>query len=71
MDIAVEFKDKVYVVELKCNQPAAAAIQQIREKRYGEKYVQSGRKIFLLGINFDTHERAVKDWRLETLAEKE
>jgi hypothetical protein len=29
--------------------------------------LQSGRKIFLLGINFDTRERAVKDWRLETL----
>jgi len=68
VDVAVEFKDKVYVVELKCNQPAAAAIQQIRQKRYGEKYLQSGRKIFLLGINFDTQERAVTDWRLETFA---
>jgi hypothetical protein len=67
IDIAVEFKDKVYVVELKCNQSAEAAIQQIRQKRYGEKYVQSGRRIFLLGINFDTHERAVKDWRVEML----
>jgi len=67
IDIAVEFKDKVYVVELKCNQSAEEAIQQIRQKRYGEKYLQSGRRIFLLGINFDTRERAIKDWRLETL----
>jgi hypothetical protein len=67
MDIAVEFKDKMYVVELKCNQSAEEAIRQIRQKRYHEKYVQSGRKIFLLGINFDTRERAIKDWRLETL----
>jgi len=65
MDLAVEFKDKVYVVELKCNQSAEAALRQIREKRYHEKYLQSGRKIFLLGINFDTHERAIKDWRHE------
>jgi hypothetical protein len=65
IDIAVEFKDKVYVVELKCNQSAEEAIRQIRQKRYGEKYVQSSRKILLLGINFDTHERAIKDWRLE------
>jgi hypothetical protein len=66
MDIAVEFKDKVYVVELKCNQSAAEAIRQIREKRYHEKYLHSDRKIFLVGINFDTRERAIKDWRLET-----
>jgi hypothetical protein len=67
VDMAVEFKDKVYIVELKCNQSAAEAIRQIREKRYQEKYQQTGRKIFLLGINFDTRERAVKDWRLESL----
>jgi len=68
MDLAVEFKDKVYVIELKCNQPAAAAIAQIREKGYHEKYLQSGRKIFLLGINFDTQKRAVAEWRVEETA---
>jgi hypothetical protein len=65
IDIAVEFKDKVYVVELKCNQSAEEALRQIRQKRYGEKYAQSGRKIFLLGINFDTRVRAITDWRCE------
>ncbi len=65
VDMAVEFKDKVYIVELKCNQSAEEAIRQIREKRYHEKYLQSGRKIYLLGINFDSRERAIMDWRLE------
>jgi hypothetical protein len=64
-DIAVEFKDKVYIIELKCNQSATAAIEQIRDKGYHEKYVQSGRKIFLVGINFDMKERAITDWRKE------
>jgi hypothetical protein len=67
MDMAVEFKDKVYVVELKCNQSAEAAIKQIHDKRYYDKYVQSGRKIYLLGINFSTKERAIADWRMEAL----
>jgi hypothetical protein len=67
MDIAVEFKDKVFVVELKCNQSAEAAIRQIHDKRYHDKYAQSGRKIYLLGINFNTKERAITDWRLEAL----
>jgi hypothetical protein len=65
VDIAVEFKDKVYIVELKCNQSSEEALRQIRAKRYHEKYAQSGRKVFLLGINFDTRERVLKDWRLE------
>jgi hypothetical protein len=65
MDMAVEFKDKVFVTELKCNQTAEQAIRQIREKRYHQKYLQSDRKIYLLGINFSTKERAIADWRLE------
>jgi len=65
MDMAVAFKDKVFVIELKCNQSAETAIRQIREKRYHEKYLQSGRKIYLLGINFNTKEKAITDWRLE------
>ena len=67
MDLAVEFDDKVYVIELKCNQAAAVAIKQIRDKGYHEKYVQSGRKIYLVGINFDTKERAITDWKMENV----
>jgi len=65
MDMAVEFKDKVFIIELKCNQSAEQALRQIHEKRYHEKYVQSGRRIYLLGINFNTKEKAITDWRLE------
>jgi len=65
MDMAVEFKDKVFIIELKCNQSAEQALRQIHEKRYHEKYVQSGRKIYLLGINFNTKEKTITDWRLE------
>jgi hypothetical protein len=66
MDIAVEFDDKVYVIELKCDQPAEQALAQIRAKKYHEKYVQSGRKIFLLGIDFDTQQRAITEWKMES-----
>jgi hypothetical protein len=67
IDMAVEFKDRVFILELKCNQSAAAAIRQIHDKRYYDKYAQSGRKIYLLGINFSTKERAIVDWQMEAL----
>jgi hypothetical protein len=67
MDVVVELKDKVYIIELKCNQPADKAIAQIRDKGYHEKYVQGGRKIFLLGIDFDTAKRAITEWKLESV----
>ncbi len=67
MDIAVEFDDKVYVIELKCNQPAEQALAQIRAKKYHEKYAQSGRKVFLVGIDFDTQQRAITEWKMESV----
>jgi len=64
IDIAVEFPDKVYIIELKCNQSATKAIEQIKDKRYADKYRASGREIFLVGINFDTSKREITDWKM-------
>jgi hypothetical protein len=65
MDMAVEFKDKVYIIELKCNQNAGKAIRQIREKNYADKYRASGREINLIGINFSTKKRKISGWKWE------
>jgi len=70
IDIAVEFPDKVYIIELKCNQSAEKAIAQIKEKKYAEKYLVSGREINLIGINFDTSERNISDWKVEKTIDK-
>ncbi len=63
LDIAVEFTDKVFVIELKCNQSSEKAIQQILEKRYYERYKWEKREIYLMGINFDAEARTVSDWK--------
>jgi len=65
IDIVLEFPDKVYIIELKCNQSAARAIEQIKAKKYADKYRISGREIYLVGINFDTSVREITDWTTE------
>jgi len=70
IDIAVESFDKVYVIELKCNQSADKALTQIKEKKYAEKYLASGKDIIIIGINFDTAKRAITDWKWEKVTEK-
>jgi hypothetical protein len=67
VDMEVHFPGKVYIVELKCNQSAEKAIAQIKAKKYFEKHLHSGRKILLLGINFNTQERRIVDWRMEVV----
>ncbi|MCP4347395.1 MAG: ATP-binding protein [Desulfobacterales bacterium] len=63
LDIAVEFDDKVYVIELKCNQSSEKAVRQILDKKYYEKYMKTGRNIYLMGIGFDTEKRTIEDWQ--------
>ncbi len=65
IDLLAEFSDKIYLMEFKCNQSADIALKQIREKGYAEKYKQSGKKIFLVGINFSTEKRIPAEWETE------
>ncbi|MGH7599445.1 MAG: AAA family ATPase [bacterium] len=67
IDMEMHFSDKVYIVELKCNQSAEQAIAQIKAKKYFEKHLHGGRKIILLGINFSTEERRITEWRVEVV----
>ncbi|MDM8523685.1 AAA family ATPase [Desulfococcaceae bacterium HSG8] len=69
MDIAAEFDDKVYIIELKCDHSSEKAVRQILDKKYYEKYTETGREIYLMGINFDTEKRSVDDWQWGELRE--
>ncbi|MDM8551790.1 ATP-binding protein [Desulfobacterales bacterium HSG2] len=68
IDLVTEFPDKVFIIEFKCNQSAEVAIQQIRDKGYADPYKQSGKKIILMGINFDSEKRNVSEWESARIA---
>jgi len=52
-DLVISLPKLVYIIELKFNKTAQEALAQIQDKKYYEKYVNSSKQIFLLGINFD------------------
>jgi len=58
-DLVVSLPKLVYVIELKFNKTAQEALSQIQDKKYYEKYLNSGKKITLLGINFDEPTKTV------------
>ena len=66
IDLAVLLPEHIYIIEFKCNQSAATAIQQIRNKGYAEKYQRSGKMVLLAGINFSTETRTITDWDVVT-----
>ena len=65
----VQTADSVYIFEFKLsgNGTAEDAIAQIKEKDYAAKYMASGKKIVLIGTNFDEQVRTLKDWKTEAL----
>jgi hypothetical protein len=64
IDLIIEFLDKVYILEFKCNQSAETALKQIKTKKYADKYIHKGKEIICMGINFDSETRNVLDWKL-------
>ncbi|MCF8366946.1 MAG: PD-(D/E)XK nuclease domain-containing protein, partial [Bacteroidales bacterium] len=65
IDAVVKSEDEIFIIEFKINQSAEAAINQIKEKRYAEKYAVDKRPKVLLGINFDTDTRRADDFLVE------
>ena len=65
-DLAIEFPDKVYVIEFKCGRSPQKALQQIREKGYMDRWAGTGRKRIAIGINFSAAKRMVQSWKAES-----
>ncbi len=56
-----------YIIEFKLDKSAEEALNQIKEKKYYEKYEKEGNKLHLLGINFSSNERNITEWKEEVL----
>ena len=66
-DVVVWMPDTIYVLELKVNDTAAAALQQINDRGYARPYETDGRKIVKVGIRFSPETMTVEDWVAEGL----
>ena len=64
-DLIILTKDNIYIIEIKLDQGAKAAMQQIKDKKYAEPYLLDGRKITLSGVNFSKEMRTIDDWIIE------
>ena len=62
VDLVMRTATTLYVVELKLNQSAEAAMQQIDLKNYPERFALCGLPVVKVGINFDMERHTLKDW---------
>ena len=66
-DVVVWMPDAIYVLELKVNDTAAAALQQINDRGYARPYETDGRRIVKVGIRFSPETMTVEDWAVDGL----
>ncbi len=70
IDLTVMFDDKVFIIEFKAlndDDKQGTALKQIKAKGYQQKYSDSGKKIFLIGMEFDRQQRNLSFFEWEAL----
>ena len=65
MDVTLQTKDYVYILELKVDKSADEALQQIEEKQYAAPFAADPRKLFKIGVCFSSEERGIDGWRIK------
>ena len=55
---------RVYIFEFKMKGSAREAVEQVKERGYGERYAGSGKEVVAVGVRFDSRERRIVEWEV-------
>ncbi len=64
IDMVLFAKKSIYVLELKYERDAHAALRQIDQKDYAAAFADDGRKVYKVGINFSADRRSIDSWEI-------
>ena len=67
IDAVATNEDFVFVFEFKLNKNDDIALQQMKERDYFRRYMNSGKKIYLIGVNFDSEAAQIDSWKYEAV----
>jgi hypothetical protein len=67
IDMTVLGAKAIFILEFKVDMPQEMALEQIKTKRYFEKYLNRGLPIFLVGVQFDSATRNIGRFEYEEL----
>jgi len=62
MDMVVQTKDYIYILEFKIDHSSEIALAQIEEKQYAKPFAKDSRRLYKIGINFSSKTRRIEDW---------
>ena len=69
IDLTILLPDKAYIIEFKVKDgnEEKDPLQQIKEKKYYEKYQNRVKEIYIIGMTFDKNERNITEYKYERL----
>ena len=62
IDVVVETEKITYILECKLDKSAGEALKQIEDRKYYQQYMQTGKEIGLVGVNFSSKDRNISAW---------
>ena len=65
VDVVMRTHSTLYLIELKLDKGAEAALAQIDLKNYPERFALCGLPVVKVGISFDSGKRTLKEWKIE------
>ena len=60
----MQTRDYIYILELKIDQSADVALQQIEDKHYAAPFAADPRKLYKIGVSFSSETRRLSSWKI-------
>jgi len=67
IDMTMIGPDSIFILEFKVDMPDESAIYQIENKKYYKKYLSENKKIYFIGIQFDSKKRNIINFEWKKL----
>lgn len=64
IDLTLQTKDYIYLVEIKLDGSAEQALKQIDDKGYARKFAGDPRRLFKIGVNFSSETKGIGEWEV-------
>ena len=66
IDCRVQTRKYIYLFEFKRDESAEMALRQIDDKSYTLPFVADSRKLYKIGVSFDSEKRLLSEWKVES-----
>lgn len=64
IDVVMRTRSTLYIIEVKLNKEADAALKQIDLKNYAERFALCKLPVVKIGVSFDSEKHTLKEWKI-------